>query len=535
ESVINPDANDDWNFSRKLTKKEKRKARKTSFVDEQQIEPEPAAIVENTSGAQDSHSVDQAAASSKIEAEPEASGKEELLSAAEPVDTEGASTEPVIRENEALPAKDNELASALGDTSQDIDFAATLAAGLQDSGFDPNLVIEDPVFHRRASPTSVGEADPGEVTTAITRRPKKNTGQSGSASPVQDISRELSVAESSQPAEGSTNDVFSDTLTAGLIASGFATDALNSLSADTKDAQAEPEEFSFAISKRKKNGKKGKRVEAMTPEAPAPTDKQDFDLSEGDTQNPTPAETDVLPAQDPKQDHGELASAERSIGGPTDITTTRSAKPTFFHTSEVSQFLPVSIDHPVQSSTERVDQAPQQSADESMIETLARDIPRPRLEDAHATSITDSLRPPVLAGIHNEPATWSFDNLESPELNSGQAVHENEPFVSSNPTPEGKERIGEAEPISPVESTTKDRTSYLFQSPVDVTGLDKVEVPRFELWVQATNTTSTSATKSPTSIPHTFATSTLKNGDSPSASSTKSFKPASTLTSSFAA
>ncbi|KAH0030476.1 hypothetical protein KCU78_g3061, partial [Aureobasidium melanogenum] len=482
ESVINPDANDDWNFSRKLTKKEKRKARKTSFVDEQQIEPEPAAIVENTSGAQDSHSVDQAAASSKIEAEPEASGKEELLSAAEPVDTEGASTEPVIRENEALPAKDNELASALGDTSQDIDFAATLAAGLQDSGFDPNLVIEDPVFHRRASPTSVGEADPGEVTTAITRRPKRNTGQSGSASPVQDISRELSVAESSQPAEGSTNDVFSDTLTAGLIASGFATDALNSLSADTKDAQAEPEEFSFAISKRKKNGKKGKRVEAMTPEAPAPTDKQDFDLSEGDTQNPTPAETDVLPAQDPKQDHGELASAERSIGGPTDITTTRSAKPTFFHTSEVSQFLPVSIDHPVQSSTERVDQAPQQSADESMIETLARDIPRPRLEDAHATSITDSLRPPVLAGIHNEPATWSFDNLESPELNSGQAVHENEPFVSSNPTPEGKERIGEAEPISPVESTTKDRTSYLFQSPVDVTGLDKVEGPS-----QATN------------------------------------------------
>ncbi|KAI4748567.1 hypothetical protein E4T50_01156 [Aureobasidium sp. EXF-12298] len=482
ESVINPDANGDWNFSRKLTKKEKRKARNTSFVDGQQIEPEPAAIVENTSGAQDSHSVDQAAASSKIEAEPEASGKEELLSAAEPVDTEGASTEPVIRENEALPAKDNELASALGDTSQDIDFAATLAAGLQDSGFDPNLVIEDPVFHRRASPTSVGEADPGEVTTAITRRPKRNTGQSGSASPVQDISRELSVAESSQPAEGSTNDVFSDTLTAGLIASGFATDALNSLSADTKDAQAEPEEFSFAISKRKKNGKKGKRVEAMTPEAPAPTDKQDFDLSEGDTQNPTPAETDVLPAQDPKQDHGELASAERSIGGPTDITTTRSAKPTFFHTSEVSQFLPVSIDHPVQSSTERVDQAPQQSADESMIETLARDIPRPRLEDAHATSITDSLRPPVLAGIHNEPATWSFDNLESPELNSGQAVHENEPFVSSNPTPEGKERIGEAEPISPVDSTTKDRTSYLFQSAVDVTGFDKVEGPS-----QATN------------------------------------------------
>ncbi|KAH0044548.1 hypothetical protein KCU80_g1394, partial [Aureobasidium melanogenum] len=476
ESVINPDVNDDAGFSRKLSKKEKRKNKKASFIDEQQTEPEPAAIAENTFGVQDSHSMDQAAASSKIEAGLEASGKEELLSAAEPVDNECASTKPVIRENEATQAKDNERASALDDTSQYIDFAATLAAGLQDSGFDPNLVIDDPVFHRRASPTSVGEADPGEVTTAITRRPKRDSSQSGSASPVQHMSRELPVAESSQPTEGSTNDDFSDTLTAGLIASGFTPDALTSLSADTKDAQAEPEEFSFAISKRKKKGKKGKQVEAMTPEAPTPTDKQESYISEGDIQNPTPAETDVLPVQDLKQDHGELTSAERDMGGPTDISTTRSAKPTFFHTSEVSQFLPVSIDHPVQSSNKRVDQAPQQSADESMIETLARDIPRPTLQDAHATSITDSPRPPVLAGIHNEPATWSFDNLESPavEISPGRAAYENDPSVSSNPL-EREEQIAEAEPISPVKSTTKDRTSFLFQSPVDVTGFDKAK------------------------------------------------------------
>ncbi|KAG9693818.1 hypothetical protein KCU95_g3451, partial [Aureobasidium melanogenum] len=476
DSVTNPDADEDSSFSRKLSKKEKRKAKKASIIGEQQIEPEPAAIAENTSGVQDSHSIDQAAASSKIEAEPEVSGKEELLSAGEPGAIEGASIEPVIHENEATSAKDNELASALVDTSQDIDFAATLAAGLQDSGFDPSLVIDDPVFHRRASPTSVGEADPEEITTTTTRRPKRNSDQSGSASSAQDISRDLPVTESTQPAEESTNDDFSDTLTAGLIASGFAPDALTSLSADTKAPQAEPEEFSFAISKRKKKGKKGKQVEAMTPEAPTPTDKPEFSVSEGDIQNPTPAETDALPAQEPEQDHEEFVDAERSIGGPTDASTTRSAKSTFFHTSEVSQFLPVSIDHPVQSDEERIDQSPQQSADESMIETLARDIPRPTLEDAHATSVTDSSRPPVLAGIHNEPATWSFDNLESPavELNSGQAVHKNDPSVSSNPL-EREEQTAEAEPISPVESTTKDRTSYLFQSPVDVTGLDKVK------------------------------------------------------------
>ncbi|KAH0221162.1 hypothetical protein KCU86_g1401, partial [Aureobasidium melanogenum] len=477
ESVINPNANDGAGFSRKTSKKEKRKNKKASFIDGQQTEPEPAAITENTSGVQDTRSIDQAAASSKIEAGPEASGKEGLLSVGEPVAIEGASTEPVTHEIEATPTKGNELASALGDTSQGIDFAATLAAGLQDSGFDPNLVIDDPVFHRRASPTSVGEADPGEVTTATTRRPKRNGGQSGSASPVQYMSRELPIAESSQPAEESTNDDFSDTLTAGLIASGFAPDALASLSPDTKNAQAEPEEFSFAISKRKKKGKKGKQIEAMTSQAPTHTDKQEPYMSDGDMQNSIPEVKDASPSQESKQDHEEVGSAERNIGEPTDTSRTRSAKPTFFHTSEVSQFLPVSIDHPVQSDKERVDQNPQQSADESMIETLARDIPRPTIEHAHATSITDSSPPSVLAGIHNEPATWSFENLESPAvaLNFGQAVHENDPFVSCNLIPEREEQIAEAEPISPVESTTKDRTSYLFQSPVDMTGLDKVK------------------------------------------------------------
>ena len=39
-----------------------------------------------------------------------------------------------------------------GAFEDDIDFAATLAAGLQDTGFDPNIVINDPAFHRRESP-----------------------------------------------------------------------------------------------------------------------------------------------------------------------------------------------------------------------------------------------------------------------------------------------------------------------------------------------------------------------------------------------
>lgn len=39
-----------------------------------------------------------------------------------------------------------------GDYGNDLEFAATLAAGLEDTGFNPSIVIDDPVFRRRDSP-----------------------------------------------------------------------------------------------------------------------------------------------------------------------------------------------------------------------------------------------------------------------------------------------------------------------------------------------------------------------------------------------
>lgn len=45
-----------------------------------------------------------------------------------------------------------------GAFEEDIDFAATLAAGLEHSGFDPEIVIEDPEYRRRESPPGSNEA-----------------------------------------------------------------------------------------------------------------------------------------------------------------------------------------------------------------------------------------------------------------------------------------------------------------------------------------------------------------------------------------
>ncbi|ELR03050.1 hypothetical protein GMDG_05897 [Pseudogymnoascus destructans 20631-21] len=56
-----------------------------------------------------------------------------------------------------------------GAFDDDIDFAATLAAGLQDSGFDPNIVINDSSFARRSSP-------PGsDVETVVYHKPFSET------------------------------------------------------------------------------------------------------------------------------------------------------------------------------------------------------------------------------------------------------------------------------------------------------------------------------------------------------------------------
>ncbi|CZT03382.1 uncharacterized protein RCO7_06181 [Rhynchosporium graminicola] len=55
-----------------------------------------------------------------------------------------------------------------GSFDDDLDFTATVAAGLQDTGFDPNIVIDDPTFRRRDSP-------PGSNDTRLYQAPYAET------------------------------------------------------------------------------------------------------------------------------------------------------------------------------------------------------------------------------------------------------------------------------------------------------------------------------------------------------------------------
>ncbi|THW74904.1 hypothetical protein D6D19_04444 [Aureobasidium pullulans] len=506
ETLLDPDAQDERSFSRKPSKKEKRKAKKAltsneepqsaSMIDtEEMVEPvlEPQHLTSETQVPEPSKIETQIDAGPDTGDASQSSYDALKLETIEPVvaetsqNAEGSSHEGTVQAADTIVGEENQV-------PQDIDFAATLAAGLQDSGFDPNLVIDDPVFHRRASPASLGEADPGEVTFTTTRRSKRNSRDSRTVSPPLVTSQEKSMVPVTEPTGGTADDGFADALTAGLVASGFAPGTLANISTDVKEVQYEPDVSSFAIPKRKKKNKKGRQASIMTPDVvtPAITEDSAQPASEGaafvTAFDGSKQEGTAEPARDagegPEQskDVREPEEAETAIHSventhhPTEASPKRLAKTNFFHTSEVSQFLPVRIDQPIQSNEERIDQVPQQLADVSTLEAMVNEIPRPTSRDGDA-KLAAELQPQAAAShFPEETPRWSFKNLEPPSVqrksSSGQEDKRDDPFISLF-TPEATGQTNEAEPVSPVESTTKDRTSYLFQSPVDVSSLAK--------------------------------------------------------------
>ncbi|MCJ1399239.1 hypothetical protein MMC11_002441 [Xylographa trunciseda] len=78
-----------------------------------------------------------------------------------------------------------------GEFGDDLDFAATLAAGLQGSGFDPAIVIDDPTYRRRDSP-------PGSESREFYRRPFYET--------VEDLSLDSPGTEGAPPQRGFVED-----------------------------------------------------------------------------------------------------------------------------------------------------------------------------------------------------------------------------------------------------------------------------------------------------------------------------------------
>ncbi|KAM0704023.1 hypothetical protein Q7P35_008255 [Cladosporium inversicolor] len=297
---------DAWgSTSTKKSKKDKKKSKKAKASDEAVIEDQPAALVgadaatnpaavddtfrdENkTIDAQDVAGHPLAEASIKELEMPEP--VPEMLDVTRSGDA-GPMTapgEPVMPEpsdvktknvDEAEPDQATEATESADPVisdkpAQDIDFAATLAAGLADSGFDPALVVEDPVFHRRASPPAgVAEADPEEIVTTLSKK-KKGKGKKK----LDQMVDEPAIADASTPAVSAPDD-FDAALSQGLQDSGFDPLLLANASSPTNvDIKDDEDEFSFTNSNKKK--KKGKKAMADAEDAPSSTaaDPQEYE------------------------------------------------------------------------------------------------------------------------------------------------------------------------------------------------------------------------------------------------------------------
>ena len=143
--------------------------------------------------------------------------------------------------------------------ADDYDFAAHLARGLEDSGFNPDLVAKDPVFQRRASPPgAVAEADPEEAFTSIRRKKKGKKAKKATATPSEE---ETLTSTPAEPSDG-FNDMLEKTLAgAGFGAAGAV--LLQQAASSSNDVSANEiggGEFSFTTSKKKK-GKKSKQAQ----------------------------------------------------------------------------------------------------------------------------------------------------------------------------------------------------------------------------------------------------------------------------------
>ncbi|KAF2487241.1 hypothetical protein BDY17DRAFT_6912 [Neohortaea acidophila] len=286
-SIPNEPEEDEWaGFATKRSKKEKRKSKKKGGAI---FDAEPSQV-ETTSDAEVKRftETEQETAPPVTDTEASVNPSEREAGDAEP----SVTTHPKRSDEISHFADDDEIAEtghasteqtaaeAPSTTSsskdiRDMGFAATIAAGLAASNFDPETVMRE--ASRRASPTGVAEADPDDVWEAPTRK-KKGKKAKREPAVVDTWADEPKEASSTQRGASPAADDLNETLKKTLEESGFDSAILQQAapSVDTETRELpENNEFSFTTSKRKKS-KKAKRGETFAAdESPAtPIDRE---------------------------------------------------------------------------------------------------------------------------------------------------------------------------------------------------------------------------------------------------------------------
>ncbi|KAI5363989.1 hypothetical protein Slin15195_G096440 [Septoria linicola] len=263
---------DDWgSFSTKKSKKEKKKARK-SGIDTPEVSTVTDAAPQFVESLDHGDTADQPAlasetqdgASTGMNIEGTITSPDPQLSNGFELGPDHSASDQAVHETGGRPeAHIQETAAAASAepirkvAESDIDFTATVAAGLADSGFDPDMVINDPSFQRRASPTGVAEADPDEAEFAPTTSKKKRKGKKSQQAVETAFDGSSTYQTSQHKSPSDVDDIVNKT----LEGTGFDPAILEkAMAASSEQSPAEAEdEFAFTTTKRKKK-KKGKEV-----------------------------------------------------------------------------------------------------------------------------------------------------------------------------------------------------------------------------------------------------------------------------------
>ena len=184
------------------------------------------------------------------------------------------------------------------ESHDDQDFTVDVATGLADSGFDPEMVMNNPAFQRRTSPPGgVAEADPEEIFTAISSKKKK--GKKGKR--ISETSKAVKngpIPEPERYSQERPTDDFNETLEKTLVGTGFNTALLHQVASSSNDVSSneitrDAMEYSFTTSKRNK-GKKGKKTQALTAaEVPSDTPQENAPVAADTGENLEPDEVDA--------------------------------------------------------------------------------------------------------------------------------------------------------------------------------------------------------------------------------------------------
>ncbi|KAI7679105.1 hypothetical protein KC319_g2951, partial [Hortaea werneckii] len=310
---VPPAAQDEWPATpSKQTKKEKRKAKKAdkAMADTDTNEPSQVERLDNDEDAQPTvtpatddmlvetnKGLDEGIGTdTRDEAPPDDNPAKETDLSARPTPSSDLVATPAHED----PQESQSLSQGHRSPSRDIDFAATLAAGLADSGFDPDLVVKDPNYHRRASPpATMAEADPGEVSAATTtKRGKKAEKEKAGEESTGETTPATNDREGPNGASGEDLDA---AIAQSLQTAGFDPSVLSRASPSNDNSTfnevGEDPSFSFTTSNKKKK-KKGRQT--------APESDQTRSLENTQTGE---SNADGLPS-------GEQASASTQEGQP---------------------------------------------------------------------------------------------------------------------------------------------------------------------------------------------------------------------------